>query len=95
MLLQAKCDVNKSVSLGENQDVTVLHLAAQNGHVDIVRQLLRAGVGANVCMRTGDVGGVTPLHLAVEAGHIDVMDVLIEAGSDVQSSTKPTKETEC
>ena len=95
MLLKARCDIHKLVSLGDNHDVTVLHLAAQNGHAQIVRQLLKAGVGANVSMRAGDVGGVTPLHLAVEAGHLNVMDLLIEAGGDVRSTTKPNKETEC
>ncbi len=85
------------MSLGGNYDVTALHLAAQNDHVDIVRRLVASGAPVNATMTSRGIDGITPLHLAVEAGHVDVMDVLIEAGCNVHSSTQPAaaSETSC
>ena len=97
MLLDRKCDICLSASLGGNNDVTPLHVAAQNGHLDVVRLLVAAGATVNAAMSSHGILGITPLHLAVEAGHLDVMDVLIEAGCNVHSSTQAadTSETTC
>ena len=68
-------------------DVAVLHVAAQAGHVGVVRLLLAAGAAIDATMRAGQLASVTPLHLAVEAGHSEVVDLLIDAGSDVNGRT--------
>ena len=63
---------------------TPLHLAAWQGHVDIVRLLLDRGADVNA---RGD-GGRTPLHYAAYWGHLDVVELLIEEGADVTLTTE-------
>ncbi len=59
---------------------TPLHLAAQHGHLDVVRELLRAGaaVDARAC-------GATPLHRACYAGHLAVIEELVRAGASLHA----------
>lgn len=52
---------------------TALHLAAGNGHIQVVRQLLNA----NVEVDPVDSLGKTPLYLAAESGHPQIVDELI------------------
>jgi ankyrin repeat protein len=51
---------------------TPLHLAASNGHLDIVQMLIRKGVEINPVDR---VGG-TPLADAIREGHLDTVNFL-------------------
>ena len=51
---------------------TPLHLAASNGHLDIVQMLIRKGVEINPVDR---VGG-TPLADAIREGNLDVVNFL-------------------
>lgn len=60
---------------------TALHVAAQNGHKDIVEILLNAG--ANQDARTKVER--TALHLAAQYGHLPVVDMLISYWSDVNA----------
>lgn len=58
-----------------------LHLAAQCGHVDVVRWLVREG-GADV--RQCDRNGCNSYHLGCVQGHTDVVQFLVkEAGLDM------------
>src|SRR6266478_4828778 len=65
-------------------NATPLHLASENGHLDVVHFLLErdADVSAQ------DKDGRTPLHLASQAGQLDVTCVLIEHGADVSTQNK-------
>ena len=60
LLLEAGVDCNKGTT---DIGTTPLFIAAQNGHVEIVRLLIKA--------RTDT--GVEPLHIAVEMGHVNVV----------------------
>jgi hypothetical protein len=58
-----------------------LSLAAQHGHVDVVRLLLDARADADAYNPEGFHAHSTPLHQAVLAGHADVVRVLVEHGA--------------
>ncbi|CAB1338558.1 unnamed protein product, partial [Coregonus sp. 'balchen'] len=57
---------------------TPLHLAARNGHKDIIRLLLKAGIDINRTTKAG-----TSLHEAALYGKTEVVCLLLDAGIDV------------
>nr|XP_046271043.1 caskin-2-like isoform X2 [Scatophagus argus] len=57
---------------------TPLHLAARNGHKDIIRLLLKAGIDINRTTKSG-----TALHEASLYGKTEVVRLLLDAGVDV------------
>ena len=60
------------------------HLAAKNGHLDVMRLLLEAGADKDAATQNG----YTALHFAAEQGHLDVMRLLLEAGADKNAATQ-------
>ncbi len=72
-LIEKGAEVNIKNSIG----IAVLHLAAHNGSLEIVRKLLKKGANANITDRKG----TTPLHLAADHGHLEVAITLIENGA--------------
>uniref|UniRef100_A0A4W4F0U0 CASK interacting protein 2 n=1 Tax=Electrophorus electricus TaxID=8005 RepID=A0A4W4F0U0_ELEEL len=63
---------------GNGRDNTPLHLAARNGHKDIIRLLLKAGFDINRTTKAG-----TSLHEAALYGKTEVVKLLLDAGIDV------------
>lgn len=65
-----------------------LALAAQHGHVDVVRLLLDAGENPDRYNPKGHHMHSTPLHQAALAGHADVVRLLVERGAqlDIQDT---------
>ncbi|XP_034045747.1 caskin-2-like isoform X2 [Thalassophryne amazonica] len=57
---------------------TPLHLAARNGHKDIIRLLMKAGIDINKTTKSG-----TALHEAALYGKTEVVRLLLDAGVDV------------
>ncbi len=60
-----------------------LHVAAFNGHGEIVKQLLKAGANPNVA----DKQSFYPLHLAASKGHVSICSTLLKAGADIETKT--------
>ena len=70
--------------------------AAENGHTEIVRELIKAGAKVDA-RNEGSWGiggkGETALMLAAENGHTEVVRELIKAGADVNEGMKSTGTT--
>ena len=79
LLRNSDVDVNEEV--GE-YEVTALHFAAENGHVDVVIVLLDNGADVNIV----DAYNATALHYTAENGHVDVAKTLIQNGADVNAA---------
>jgi ankyrin repeat protein len=58
-------------------------MAAQRGHVEVVRLLL--GAGAN--FEQGTSSGWSPLLVAAWSGHVGVVNLLLEAGANTGVTT--------
>ncbi|MES2677258.1 MAG: ankyrin repeat domain-containing protein [Pseudomonadota bacterium] len=59
---------------------TALYIAAQNGHLEVVKELIKAN--ANVNLGTDD-DGTTPAWIAACNGHFDILVELIKANADI------------
>ena len=55
-----------------------IHIASQNGHLDLVTWLVNHGARVNVQNGTGQ----TPLHMAISYEYGEVADFLIKSGAD-------------
>ena len=72
-------DEGADPNVAQGDGLTALHLAAQEGNLEIVEVLLGAGAKVEAKTRIGDF---TPLHLASGGAHATVALMLIEAGAD-------------
>ncbi|AVP88191.1 Putative ankyrin repeat-containing protein [Candidatus Phycorickettsia trachydisci] len=63
---------------------TSLHIAAQEGHLDIVKKLLdyKANIEAT------NKGGWTPLLKAAQRGHCQVVQLLLNEGANIEAATQ-------
>lgn len=62
--------------------VTPLHLAAQQGHTEMIEVLVEAGANVNIL---GGALGEPPLHLATRNGHTAAMLALLRKGADIDA----------
>ena len=60
---------------------TSLHLAADQGNLEVAEMLLHHGADIN----SRNISGKTPLHLAVVQGRVEVAQMLLRRGADVNS----------
>jgi len=70
---------NWKVSLKDLNGSTLLHYAAAQGHLEIVKYLVKEGLGINDINIQQD----SPLHLAAQSGHGDVVQYLYSIGADI------------
>ncbi|KAL4203682.1 hypothetical protein AMTRI_Chr01g105130 [Amborella trichopoda] len=68
-----------SLDLKDSQGRTALHMAAANGHLEVVDYLIRNGADPNA----SNMENNTPLHYACLNGHTQVVTKLTLAGANV------------
>ena len=78
-LVRTGANVNRSES-----GRTPLYVAAQDGHVELVKELLKARADTSICNNDGE----TALHAAAGAGHADVVSELLKAKANVNVHDK-------
>lgn len=78
LLSDAITDVDCKVEDGR----TALHMAAENGHENMVQQLLTQGADADA----ESTDGRSPLQLALESGNESIAQLLIQRGADVNAN---------
>ena len=79
LAMECSPDVN---ARGFFDEVTPLHLASRDGHVEVARVLLQNGADVNA----RDISKWTPLRQALDdKGHVEVALVLLEHGADVSA----------
>jgi uncharacterized protein len=73
-LLEHGADPNAA----QNDGMTALHWAAENGDVAMTRALLHAAANVNAATR---IGGYTPLQVAAKNGHAAIVETLLAGGA--------------
>lgn len=84
-ILALLLDRGANVNLGDRNGTTPLCVAADDGHVDNVKMLLRANadIGAHC-----NVDKNTPLHIAASRDHGSVVEVLLDAGAVLEARNR-------
>lgn len=85
-LVRANPDIVYSVTT--DQLNTPLHIAASNGHVEFVEDVLLYMNRTMGIILSENSDGDTPLHVAVRAGHLGVVEHLIHYLSEIEANLK-------
>ncbi len=65
-----------------NTGKAAVHLAANQGHMGMLKVMIEKGVDINLTQDEPAEAGTTALHCACAQGHADVVKLLIDAGAD-------------
>jgi ankyrin repeat protein len=71
-------NINSFSAEGKDEKQTALHLACENGHVEVAIVLIEQGANINA----KGLGGDTPLHGAIKFGKVHVVRALLKQGAD-------------
>ena len=82
-------ELGACVKTPQNDGVTPVLVAAQNGHAETVRVLAELGA----CVKTPTKNGFTPAYIAAQKGHAEMVRVLAELGACVNTAVKATGAT--
>lgn len=84
ILLQeaAKLFSVESMETTDNHGETAIHLAAENGHIRMLKVMMEKGINVNLTEDAPAEAGMTPLHLACLKARTEVVRLLIAAGAD-------------
>ncbi len=73
------------VKTTNDQGRTALHLSAHEGHMEVVKLLVKNGADVNL---HEEFYQLTPLHMAVWKGHTEVAEFLLDNGADPKAREK-------
>ena len=81
----ADCNsLHTKINVDLDRGMTVMHIAAANGHPLCLRQLLERGLhGADIASMAQRGTLSTPAHLAAASGHLSCLEVLMGAGINI------------
>ncbi|XP_047268716.1 ankyrin repeat-containing protein ITN1-like [Capsicum annuum] len=82
--------------LSKKENETSLHIAANEGHTEVVRVLLACIEGHNTkekLTRMPDASVDTALHKAVRSQHLDVVNLLVKEDSEFEFPPNHAQET--
>ena len=80
-VLSALIEAGADINLANNDCCTPLCSASQEGHVEVVRELLTAGADHTLAWIIDDQRMVTPLETAHRQGHRSIVQLLQEYGA--------------
>lgn len=80
-LREKACDIQQLVG---SHDTTALHIAADQGYLELVKDLIEKGAPTDVC----DGRGTTPLSLAATNGHVEIVEYLLTLKDDKKVNIK-------
>ncbi|KAJ8026830.1 Transient receptor potential cation channel subfamily A member 1-like [Holothuria leucospilota] len=81
-IIKLLLDRGADVDAKNEDEMTPLHLAAQNGHVQCILEFVKRDENS---VNDEDENSNTPLHLAALEGHSRAVQCLIDAGADIQA----------
>ncbi|KAJ2989487.1 hypothetical protein NUW58_g3441 [Xylaria curta] len=85
LLLDNHAQHGRNADEVNNTGESALHVAARNGHLKVVKLLLKAEADASI----RDLSGQLALHYAASGGHNDIMPLLIRARNFKNQKTVP------
>ena len=74
-----------AVNVANHKGFSPLYYAAQQGHVDILKLLIKAKGDVNQCEKDD---GISPLMIASAKGLVEVVELLVSNGADVHLKGK-------
>ncbi len=77
---ERQADINKKY----DANMTLLHFASRQGHLEIVKYLLERGSD----VEAQDTFGQTPLHLAAKWNQYEIVKFLLEKGADLNTGSR-------
>ncbi|KAK2142032.1 hypothetical protein LSH36_1002g01000 [Paralvinella palmiformis] len=75
---------NSDVNATNITNLSAIHLATKEGHIEVVRELLHQNANVNQTTPKGN----TPLHIAAMHGQTDVTKLLLENGAHINAKSK-------
>lgn len=81
-------EVKKARLLRNEDERTLLHVAAASGRVEVVKRIAEGASDTKGLVNVTDEEGWSPLHSAVSGGRDAVVEVLLALGADVGAANK-------
>lgn len=81
-------DVSSTTEHEGVQNVSNLHIACLNGHVDVVKGLLKWKNNAQEAINIKDGKGSTPMHYAAKGNNLEIIKLLKENGANIDEQNE-------